>query len=376
VVEVIYFDHSATTKANSHVIKQFVIDNEELFANSNSLHKFGKEATIKLFEASNSIKNTLGLKDYDIVFTSGATESNNLAIKGIAEARFTQGKKIITSPFEHSSITSCLNYLAKKGYQIDVLDIDDEGLVDLEELKQLLTADTVLVTIGAVNSETGITQDIDSISKIIKEYPNAIFHSDMTQAIGKVNLNFSTVDLISFSAHKFYGLKGIGGLFVRNNVVLTQQIHGGKSFSKYRAGTPALPLILSIKNALDSAYKNFDEKLKKIKVLHDYLLSNLRLIDNVVINSNSHSIEQIVNVSFLDILATKLHKLLSEKEIYVSTTTACSSDRPMSLTIKRLSGSIELAETSIRISLSHLNTIDEVKILIKSIKDIILNQTR
>jgi cysteine desulfurase len=370
----VYLDYSATTPVNKKVLELFYNDNLSFFANANSTHALGKTCNLEIIKATKGILSLMNLETHEIVYTSGASEANNLAIKGVVYQNITKGKHIITSAFEHSSITTTLNYLTKQGFDIDVVDSDDDGIIDLNELEALIRDDTTLVTIGAVNSETGIVQDIEAISKLLSKYPNTIFHSDMTQAIGKINLDYSLVDLISFSAHKFYGIKGVGGLFVRRMISLTPQIHGGKSTSKFRAGTPALPLILSVKNALELALEDFDKKLLVIKNLHDYLLNKIKKIDNVEINSNMFSLNQIVNISFLDILSNRLHKQLSDKEIFVSTTTACASERPESLTVKRLTGSIERAETAIRVSISHLTTKKEIDQFVNACKEIIKHE--
>lgn len=370
----IYLDYSATTAADKRVLDLFVDDNLNFFANANSTHDLGKKANLEIIKATKDIVTLLELNNYDIVYTSGASEANNLAIKGIAYQNITRGKHIITSSFEHSSITTTLNYLTKQGFDVEVVDSDDDGLVDLNELEALIREDTILVTIGAVNSETGILQDIPKISQLLSRYNQLYFHSDMTQAIGKIKIDFNLVDLISCSAHKFYGLKGIGCLFMRRGIDLTPQIHGGKSTSKYRSGTPALPLIKSMRNALSFAMEDFDNKLLLIKNLHDYLIKKVSKFDNISINSNMYSLNQIVNISFLDILANKLHKRLSDKAIYVSTTTACASERPLSLTVKKLTGSIERAETAIRISLSHLTTKKEIDAFLSACKEIIKDE--
>ncbi len=370
----IYLDYSATTAADKRVLDLFVEDNLSFFANANSTHNLGKKANLEIIQATKDTLALLGLQNHEIVYTSGASEANNLALKGIAYQNITRGKHIITSNFEHSSITTTLNYLSKQGFDIDVVDSDDDGLVDLTELEALIREDTILVSIGAVNSETGIVQDIKKISDLLSRYAHLYFHSDMTQAIGKIKLDYNLIDLISFSAHKFYGLKGIGGLLVKRGINLTPQIHGGKSTSKYRAGTPALPLIKSLRNALGFALEDFDGKLLLIKNLHDYLLKKLKKLDHIAINSNMCSLNQIVNISFLDVLSSNLHKKLSEKGIYVSTTTACASERPLSLTVKKLTGSIERAETAIRVSISHLTTKKEIDALITACEEIIKNE--
>ncbi|MCF7923490.1 MAG: cysteine desulfurase [Candidatus Izimaplasma sp.] len=359
----IYLDYSATTPVDKLVLEDYIDFSRSNFANSNSLHKLGKEALIDLTNTTKNIKEKLNLLTHELIYTSGATEANNLALKGVAYKNRSKGNHIITSPFEHSSITTTLNYLAKQGFIIDVLDFDDYGRIDLEELDSLITDETILVSIGIVNSEVGLSQDLNAIRSVLNNYPNVLLHSDMTQAIGKIELDFSLADLISFSAHKLYGFKGIGGLFVRKGIKLTPIIHGGKSVSQYRGGTPPTNLIHSLGKTIEVALTDFEKKLNKIKELNLYLVSQLQRIDNIVVNSSQYSIDQIVNFSYLPLASNKLQKYLSDKNIYVSTTTACSSDKSISKVVKEITGSYEQATTSIRVSLSHLTTKDEIDLL-------------
>ncbi len=365
----IYLDYSATTKADSKVLDEFKTYNYMYFANANSVHALGKIAEAAINNSSERILELIGSEKHEIIYTSGATESNNLAIKGIALKYQGFGKHIITSYFEHSSVVSCLNYLTRLGFKVDFVESDEFGRISPEAVKKLITDETILVTIAAINSETGLIQDVDSIGKMLSEYENIHFHSDMTQAFGKTDIDISYIDLVSFSAHKFYGIKGIGGLFVRKGTKLEPVIHGGRSTTMYRAGTPATPLILSLAYSLDLAYRNLDSKLETIKEIHDYLIGKLQAMDSIHINSNEYSIPQIVNVSFTKILAHDLHKYLSDREIYISTQTACASDRSFSQTIKRITGSDLYAETSVRISLSHFTTKSEIDELIKTINE-------
>lgn len=367
----IYFDYSATTPVDKNILLKFTHDNEAYFANPNSLHSLGLEAKSKINQATLDILKIFSLEDYELIYTSGASESNNLAIKGVAMQNKSRGKKIITSNFEHSSVVSCLNFLAKEGFEIEIVGNDKCGLIDLDELEELLSEDTILVTIGAVNSETGIVQDLDKISKIIKKYPNTIFHSDMTQAVGKIKLNYQVVDLISFSAHKIYGIKGIGGLFRRGNIKLMPLINGGKSLSIYRSGTPATPMILSLRNALEYVFMDFDERFSYIKELNQYFKEKLSELEHIEFNSNKYSLPQILNISFLDILSHSLQEEMSKRNIFISTSTACGSERPMSLIVKYLTGSDKRAQTSVRISLSHLTKKEEIDDFIAAYKEII-----
>ena len=224
---------------------------------------------------------------------------------------------------------------------------------------------------AALSGTQNIKQDLDKIKEIIKKHSHVTFHSDMTQAIGKVKVDLSGIDLISFSAHKFYGLKGIGAVLRKRRVIIEPVIHGGKSTSIYRGGTPAAPLIYSMGLTLELAYKNFDNKLKKIQLLKEYLITELQEnIENVYLNYEQ-SIPQINNFSFPGVEASIIQESLSNKQIYISTQTACNSESSFSVTVKRITNSDELAKSSIRISLSHLTEKNDIDALIKEIKEII-----
>lgn len=367
----IYLDYSATTPVNPDVLNAYNEFNLKYFGNPNSTHELGLLASHQVNKATKEIQEILKAETYEVIYTSGATEGNNLAIIGYALANKHKGKHIISTPYEHSSVTACLNYLSKQGFEIDILDISGNGLINPKELSDLIRSDTILVSISKVNSELGIKQDFTKIKEVLKAYPHVVFHSDMTQAIGKLKVDLEGIDLVTFSAHKFYGLKGIGALLRKKYLNLTPVIHGGKSTSIFRGGTPPAPLINSLAVALRLAYQDFEKKINHIQGLYDFLKGELKQdIKHCEINF-SNGIPQILNASFLDIEAHKLHKELSKRQIYVSTQTACNSDSSFSQLVRNLTGSDKRAETSIRISLSHLTKKVELVQLIDSIKEII-----
>lgn len=365
-----YLDYSASTPVDKDVLEAFNKTSLETFSNPNSSHELGILAKKLIDETTINIKNILTAKNFEVIYTSGATEANNLAIKGYCLENKFKGKHIITSPYEHSSVTSCLNYLAKLGFEVDVLGTDEFGNIDLKELEELITDETILVSIAMINSELGIKQDIEKISEIVRHHSGLILHSDMTQAIGKLNVDVSKCDLVTFSGHKIYGLKGIGALLRKESLNLTPVVHGGKSTSKYRGGTPPTPLIYSLGIALEKAYTDFNKKIEYINSLYDYLLDSLKDIDNSHINYKD-GIKQIINVSFIGIKASIMQEELSKRKIYISTQTACNSKASFSNTVKKLTGKDSLATSSVRISLSHLTKKSEIDELISSIKEII-----
>jgi cysteine desulfurase len=364
----VYLDYSATTPVSRHVLDMDRAFHQSVYANPNSIHKLGLEALEQTNQTTSLIQNILNVPNHDVVYTSGATESNNLAIKGVCLKHASMGKHIITTPFEHGSITATLNYLSQKGFVVDVVEMDENGLVDLKDLESLITENTILVTIGLVNSELGIVQDLNAIHHLLSKYPKIIFHSDMTQAIGKIQLDFQLADLISLSAHKIYGFKGIGALLIKKGLSLTPVIHGGKSLSPLRGGTPPIGLIHSMGVALKDSYLNLNENRNMIDHLKSYLIKKLAELDDVIMNSNQYSLPHIVNISFLKGLSIDVQKYLSDHDIFVSTTSACSSGLSMSRVVMTLTNDENRARSSLRISLSHLTTESEIDDLIKCLE--------
>ena len=356
----IYLDYSATTPTNKDVLDSFNEVSIKYFANPNSLHKLGVEAKALIDNATNQIKDILKIKDKEVIYTSGASESNNLALKGIALAYQNRGKHIITTEFEHSSVYSPLSYLSSLGFEVDVLKTDEFGKVDLDNLRELIREDTILVSIASVNSEIGIIQPIREISSIVKKYPKCFLHVDMTQSMTKIDIGLDDIDLISFSGHKFYGIKGIGCLLKNSKIKLIPIIHGGKSTSIYRSGTPATSLITSISKALRLGYVDLDKKYKYVEELNKDLRDFFSNIDGVVINSNCYCSPYILNISILGIKPETILHALEEKDIYISTQTACSSNSNFSKGILTLTRDEERAKSSVRISLSYLTTKEEL----------------
>lgn len=364
----VYLDYSATTPTNSEVLDSFVKCSKEFIGNPNSLHSLGVKSLNMIESASNQIANLLNIKTSEIIYTSGASESNNLAIKGICEKYKNRGKHIITTPLEHSSVYGPVDYLKENGYEVDYVKIDKNGSIDLDNLKELIREDTILVSIACVNSEIGILQPIEKIGKILKKYPKCYFHSDMTQSIGKVNIDISDVDLISFSAHKFYGIKGIGVLIKKEKVELTPLIHGGKSTTIYRSGTPTLPLIVSISKSLRISLIDIQKKYEYIRELNKYIKEELNKYEKVNINSNDFCIPHILNISILGVKPETMQHALEKYDIYVSTQSACSDSSSKSKSVYALTNDMEIASSSIRISLSHLTTKEEITYFLDKFK--------
>lgn len=357
-----YLDYSATTPVDEEVLNTFVKASKYI-GNPNSLHKLGVEAKELIDASTKQIANILKVKKEEIIYTSGASEANNLALKGI-EIYKNRGNHIITTDLEHSSIYGPLNYMANNGFEIDFVPLKD-GIVDVEKLKEMITDKTILVSISAVNSETGVRQPIEEIGKILKEYQKIIFHSDVTQAIGKINIDLTNVDLASFSAHKFFGIKGIGALIKKDHVRLEPLIHGGKSTTIYRSGTPTPALIASMAKALRLVNDTLIEDINKIKLLNNKITENLKQYENVYINSTQNSIPHILNVSIIGVKPETMLHALEEDNIYISTQSACSSGNT-SKAVMAVTNNEERAKSSIRISLSKKTTEEDVNSFLKS----------
>ena len=355
----IYLDYSATTPVNKDVLNTFNEVNNKFIGNANSLHKLGINANNLIESATDQIKDLLNIHDKEIIYTSSSSEAINLAIKGVTSKYQNRGKHIITTHFEHSSVYGALDYLKTLGYEISYVNSDQNGLVDLDNLKDLIRDDTILVVVNAINSEIGIKQPVEKIGNILNDY-KAFYMVDLTQSIGKVNINLETIDLGIFSSHKIYGLKGIACLFKNKNILLEPLIHGGKSTTIYRSGTPNHPLIASLSKALRLVLENLDEKYNYVKELNNYLKDNLQEFSDVYINSNEYSIPHILNISVVGIKAETIMHALEEEGIYVSTKSACSDSESKSESVYYLTNDEARAKSSIRISISSLTTKEEI----------------
>ena len=365
----IYLDYSATTPVREEVIETYGEVCRKFIGNPNSLHKLGVEAKELIDASIDQISKILGVSPKEIIFTSGASEANNMAVKGVASKYKNRGKHIITTELEHSSIIAPLNYLQKEGFEVDFVSLLDNGMVDLDHLKSLLREDTILVSIASVNSEVGVKQDLEAISKIVHQNPKTIFHSDVTQSVGKDKIDFSFVDLASMSCQKFYGMKGIGCLIKKDNLMIEPLIHGGKSTTVFRSGTPATPLIASFAKALRLAYEDFDQKTEHVVEMNQYLRSKLEKLP-VMINSSDICIPHILNLSISNIKPETMQHALEEKDIYISTQTACSTG-DYSRAVYAVTHDKERASHSIRISLSYLTTKEEIDTFISVFSELL-----
>ena len=356
----IYLDYAANSPIDKEVLDTYYEVSEKYFANPNSTHKLGLEAKKIIDDATQNIANNLKILPEEIIYTSGASESNNLVIQGVLNRYKNKGKHIIISKLEHNSIIAPLQVMQNNGFEIDMVGITKEGLIDIGELKKLIRDDTILVSITSVDSELGIKQPIEEIANLLKDYENIIFHTDASQSIGKIDIDFKNVDLITIAPHKFYGINGIGALIKKKNISLTPIIYGGKSTTIYRSGTPALPLIVSLDKALELALSNMQERNEYVKHLNELIKKELLKYDDIHINSTYKSIPYTINFSIKGILSKEFVNRLSEKEVYVSTKSACCPDNTPSKSVYALTGNKKEASSSVRLSLSHLTKEEEI----------------
>ena len=368
----VYLDYSATTPVNSEVLDSFNKVVLEYPGNANSLHKLGMKSKGLMDASVKQIATLLNVKPEEVIFTSGASEANNLAICGYLEKHKSRGNHIITTKLEHSSVSDTISFLEKQGYVVSYVNVLENGKIDLEDLKNKISDDTLLVSISHVNSEIGIIQDVNKIGEYLKNYPKIVFHVDGTQAVGKIPVYLNNIDLYSFSSHKIYGLNGVGCLIKKKHIELEPIIHGGKSQTIYRSGTPVVALYASMAKALKLVLNDFSNKYNHVVYLNQKIRKSIETMKDIHINSNSFCVPHILNISVLGIKPETLLHALAESVIYISTKTACSFDNSMSESVYELTKNKDYAKTSIRISLSYLTTESEIDYFIDVFKKKIL----
>ena len=355
----LYLDYAANTPVDEEVLKTFNNATLKYFANPNATHGLGVEVNEKIIKTTDEIinlfkENTCLNDNMEIVYTSGSSESNNLAIKGVAQSYKENGKHIISTFLEHSSVSSPLSYLKEQGYEIDIVGITSDGKVDVDELKRLIRDDTILVSVCYVDSEVGNVQPIQEIAEIVSKYPNCFLYVDATQAVGKTEVDFSGIDLISFAPHKFNGLNGFGGLLKKKDMVLEPLINGGASTTIYRSGTPVIGQICALERGLELTFDNFKKRYEYVNKLNEKLRSKLLSYDNVKINTVSKNNPYILNVSVNGIKAVDFKKKLEEYGVCISIKSACTVTITPSRIVMSMTHDRKRAFASWRISLSHL----------------------
>lgn len=377
----IYFDNSATTKVDEEVIEVITDAYRNLYSNPSAMHRFGFMAEEKVKEASRIVAKTLNCDEKEIIWTSGGSESNNMAIMGVVNAYQKKGKHIITTVIEHAAVLKVYDYLESLGFEATYLDVDETGHIDIEELKNAIRKDTILVSIMYVNNIIGSKQDIEKIGNVIKEInSNCFFHVDAVQGYTKYKINVTKykIDLLSVSTHKFHGPKGVGFLYKNKNVRIKPLIYGGGQQDNLRSGTLNVPGIIGTAKAAEIAYNNFDDNIKKFSELKYYLIDELNKLNTkyniITINSKKDEtfVPHIVSISFKGIGSEIMLHALEEKEIYVSAGSACSShDKKTSGTLINIGLKKEEAESTIRVSFGKYNNQSEIDIFIKTLDEIL-----
>ncbi|WP_367010105.1 cysteine desulfurase family protein [Staphylococcus capitis subsp. urealyticus] len=360
----IYLDNAATTKADQDVIDSFVKVNQSLYFNPNSPHQAGLQAEQVLKQAKEEIDSVLNLNHlYHIVFTSGATESNNMALKGIAYRKRETANEIITSVLEHPSVLEVMRYLEEKqGFKLKYVDVKSDGKIDTEHLKSLMSDKVGLVTCMYVNNIMGQIQPIQDIVNILKDYPRAHLHVDAVQALGKVSMNLNGVDSLSLSGHKFNGLKGQGLLIIKNIQTIEPVVHGGGQEYGLKSGTVNLPMAVSMVKSIKLTMGRLDEASRKLIKMNQSVRTFLEEFRGVYINSPKDSAPQIINVSFPGVKGEVLVNAFSKHGVMISTTSACSSKRGKLNEVLLAMGVPDARiEASIRISMGVHTTEEDIQ---------------
>lgn len=368
----IYFDNNATTQTDDRVIEAMLPFFSTKYGNPSSHHSIGEETKKAIDQSRNSIADLLNVFPQEIIFTSGATEAINLAIKGISEARFEKGRHIITTQTEHSAVLDICKHLEKRGFEVDYLPVDNYGLVDITQLETKIRKDTILVSVIFVNNETGVIQPIKEIAETCKS-KNVLLFTDATQAVGKIPIDVKelNVDLMSFSGHKFYGPKGVGGLFCRKDVKLEAQLHGGGHEQGLRSGTLNVPGIVGLAKAFELAVKEMQINIENVKALRDKLEGNLLSMGGIKLNGHlEHRLFNVSSICFSDTDPFLINGSL--KDVAFSQGSACNSwSIQPSHVLKSMGLSDKEALSSFRFSFGKYNTEDEIYYVSSMLKEIL-----
>lgn len=373
MANVIYLDNAATTKVDPEVLNSYNQITLKYFANPSSIHSLGQESSRLLDKSREQILNVLKLTHHDVIFTSGATEANNLAIKGYCFANRSRGKHIITSSTEHPSVLNTVLEMQDFGFEVTVLPVNKEGQIEVNSLKAAIREDTILVSLMMVNNEVGAINPIKEVGEYLKKFPKIAFHVDMVQAIGKLPIDFNNIDMFSIAGHKIHGLLGSGLLIKEKKIILKAINQGGGQENNLRSGTNTLALSASLAKALRLAVEGEANNFKKVKVLSERLLGYLKANkDKYLINSYNEDNPYIVNFSLLHHKASVVVEALSNRGIMVSSLSAChAKNEDYSKVVYAMYQDLNLAHNTIRISFDKDNTIEEVEALIKNLEEIL-----
>lgn len=368
-----YFDHSATTAVNEEVLKEMLPYFSIEYGNASSVYGIARSAKRAVNRARQKVAKAINAKEKEIYFTSGGSESDNLIIKGIAYANRDKGNHIITSKIEHHAVLDSCKTLEKEGFEVTYLNVDENGKIDIEQLKNSIKESTILITIMFANNEIGTIEPVKEIGKLARAH-NIYFHTDAVQAVGNVKIDVEemNIDALSMSGHKLYGPKGIGVLYVKNGVKFNKMQDGGHQEQNKRAGTENVPGIVGLGKAIELAYTNFDEKYQHIKELRDYYVQQVeQKIQNIKINGDKKErLPGNSNISFKFVDGEELLLKLDEKGICASTGSACTADSTEpSHVLLAIGLPQELAYGSLRITLGHDNTKEDIDFLVDTLVD-------
>lgn len=373
----VYLDNSATTRCSARAKDLMVRILTEDYGNPSSLHNKGKEAEDCIRTAREQIARTLKIDGRELVFTSGGTESNNMALIGGALANRRNGRHIITTGIEHASVLAPLDYLKELGYEITYLSVDENGQISLDELREAVREDTVLVSIMMVNNEIGALEPVEAAAKLIKEKnPGALFHVDAIQAYGKFHIYPKKwgIDLMSVSGHKIHAPKGTGFLYIADKVKVKPVIYGGGQQKGMRSGTENVPGVAALGAAAGEAYEDFESKTERLYALRERLIQGVTEIEGVTVNGriDRDCAPHIVNISIRDVRSEVMLHSLEEYGIYVSAGSACSSNKPApSRTLQEIGLQKNAVASAIRISFCAETTEEEVDYAVEKMKEII-----
>lgn len=374
-MERIYLDNAATTKLDERVFKEMMPYFMEEYGNPSSVYSFGKNARQAIEVAREKVAKAINADASEIYFTSGGTESNITAIRGLAYSYRRRGNHIITTRIEHPAVLETCRQLENEGFEVTYLDVDENGIINLEKLEDSITDKTILITIMYANNEIGAIQPVGEIGQIARE--NGIFfHTDSVQAIGnlKIDVKAQKIDSLSISAHKFYGPKGIGALYVRKGLKFKKMQVGGHQERNKRAGTENVPAIVGMGKAIELAYEEFDQNIPEIIKLKDYCIKEIqKRIKSVKINGDaSERVPGNINVSFYDVDAEDLINSLAEKEICVSNGSVCiSGSLEPSHVLLAMEIPYELAKGTLRISIGKYNTKEEIDYTLDALVEVV-----
>jgi cysteine desulfurase len=381
----VYLDNSATTPIDKEVFEAMIPFLTDKFGNASSIHFFGQEARAAVDKARHTVAELINARPNEIVFTSGGTESNNLAIRGLVEANDKYGKHIITSDIEHSAVKEVCEDLAKRGYEVTYLPVYEDGIVKIEDVKNAIREDTILISVMTANNEIGTIQPVEEIGKLVRELKESgkkiWFHTDAVQAVGKISVDIEEIgcDLLSISAHKIYAPKGVGALYVRRGVRLHKQNIGGHQERERRGGTENVPYIAAFAKACELAKKNLKDSAENLRTLRDKFESEIgEKVDDFIFNGNRENrLPNIANISFRQIEGEGLLINLDMQGIAVSTGAACSSGSlEPSPVIRALGRDDELARGAIRFSFGKENTAEDVEYLLEVLPKAVENLRR